>query len=1336
MKNVFDKSKIERYLQFQEEDFPVLHEAAKNENIIIFIGAGVAKLYGCLLWNEMAIKLTEELLKKRLIDYAQQEVLIAEANTNPRKVISICYSLCRNKNKLEYYEEGIRKSINNIYADELNNIYEKIFSIGARAYLTTNIDAGINTYITQLPNWGRPREYNCTISEDQNTIEQISYNIFKDGNIIYLHGNYKNIFECVLPVKKYLEFYNEKNYFINSLFENLKRTGCFIVFIGYSLNEWDIIERIYKLRNNPIQNVGILLSPIYSHEIIRFTLEQEYYKSFGIEPIPYIIDETGYKELYRVLDNFQKALRKNVPSPYAIFQKIEVLSDKEKKLLDKIQKKTLYENKFFEKRSELKWFDELKKRGYFNPNPHTMPQESKDKGYFIIPYWNVLDYLEKVSLQVSQPGNEKYINELIEIIKNVTKYHIEHNKCLDNYHTWLYFVKILCNLPTEKITNEIIDSIPIWLESKFDNSFQADEILKNLLPKFLKSDKLEDLQKVEKIIDFVTQIKWVPKYTEEYKKEIKEKYKHIFDKPEEQRTEEEKLQIAFFQLEEYEPKTIVAPYLLIEYFIDKKIAIQVGEKCSEKVIFDLANKLKQIFQRLYKEKEGGEKYDLSYIWFGPLFAPEYINRAQEVLTLILRDIFLAKAKTNTEITKKIIEEFLSYEYPIFKRLVLFIISSIWGAYKSIFWELLNDDSKAVKLFNDPHYEAEVYTILEKYGNQFSTEEKEKIKNIIEGKVPREPHPEEKYKEYYSAYQRQKWYSALKSDDYFKLLYEKYKSITKEEEELSFKELKVRVGPGPSPLSKEEILKMSNRELAEFLKTFKTVDFWKGPTIGGLSDMLKYAVEEKPDKFVDDLTPFLKTGYLYVYKILWGIRDAWCNKKPIDWGKLFNFIKEYIRPDDFWDDKYKIEGDDWKANHLWVVGIIGELITQGTIDDAWAFSEEHFQIAQEILFLVLDNMLLEKDKILDEQSVKGDFVGYALNSPFGKITEALFMLALRIKRVEENSQKKQLVSWENSIRDKYESLLDNEIIESYVWLGRYLVNFFYYLDKEWTEKKIDLIINKNEQLWEAFMDGYLFGSSVYDDLYKLMKKHYKKAIDYQFKEKYTPDRLVQHICIGYLRGIEEIDNNRSLFRKLLDKWNTSQIIEMIDFFWMQRRNYERKPNKSVVLDKDGKPKIIENKQQQEQSIENEETKKIEDKIIDFWKWMYENKYKQKKELNDDDKKILSALCKLTVFLPEINSENFEWLKISALYVDIMYNSSFFIEYLNILKNKKQSIDFIGEVYLEMLKNTTPYFKQENIQSIVEFLYQKGKKKEANEICNIYASRGYEFLRPLWEQNNKT
>jgi len=157
-----------------------------------------------------------------------------------------------------------------------------------------------------------------------------------------------------------------------------------------------------------------------------------------------------------------------------------MLSEKKLRLLNKIKLKSIYETKFFEKRYELEWFDELKRRGYFKLNLETQPQQTKDKGFFYIPEWNVLPYLEKVSSQVSQPGNEKYINELLKIIKDITNYHINHNKILDNYRTWWYFVKILCNIPNDKIDNEIIDLMSVWLDSRFDTALVGSEILDRL----------------------------------------------------------------------------------------------------------------------------------------------------------------------------------------------------------------------------------------------------------------------------------------------------------------------------------------------------------------------------------------------------------------------------------------------------------------------------------------------------------------------------------------------------------------------------------------------------------------------------------------------------------------------------------------------------------------------------------------------------------------------------------------------------------------------------------------------------------------------------------------
>jgi hypothetical protein len=153
-------------------------------------------------------------------------------------------------------------------------------------------------------------------------------------------------------------------------------------------------------------------------------------------------------------------------------------------------------------------------------------------------------------------------------------------------------------------------------------------------------------------------------------------------------------------------------------------------------------------------------------------------------------------------------------------------------------------------------------------------------------------------------------------------------------------------------------------------------------------------------------------------------------------------------------------------------------------------------------------------------------------------------------------------------------------------------------------------------------------------------------------------------------------------------------------------------------------------------EKEESKKIVDKIISCWKWIYDNKYKTKlkEDISADDKKILSTLGKLTIFLPHINEEYSQWLLLAVPYANEGFYSSFIIEYLDKFDDT-QSIGYAGKIFLKMLEHFITDFRQEHIRSIVEKLYTNKFKEDADNICNIYGMKGYEFLRDLYEKYNK-
>jgi len=945
------------------------------------------------------------------------------------------------------------------------------------------------------------------------------------------------------------------------------------------------------------------------------------------------------------------------------------LDPKEEAVLEMIEKGISYENYFFKKATNVKWFYPLKEKGYFSPEKAPGIKPAEKEGYYV-PQWNILPYLERISQQVNVQGNENYIDELLIIISEVSKYQESKKQDIDNYHTWRYFVKILLNIPNNKIPIEIIELIPIWLNSRFNTMLPGSEIARKLLPKFLRDEN--DIKKAEKIIKYIISFK-TPPISIEKKKDVKK---------------DKKIEL------------VVDSYILKEAFEENSKII--GKKCSEKVIINLVEKIK----KLLKRKETGT-YNSFYE------EQDYLDEPLDVLTFALKRILVAKAKIDISTTKKILVDFIEEKYLYFPKMTLYVIGNDLDEYKEFFWEILDTDIGIFILKNTISFGDELKHILENL-KELTKSQRELLKNKIESSSKLEDFNENP--KLYLALYKQKFYKALSYDQFFKELYIKMKNITKYEIELRSAIGKVEISePGPSPITKEEILLISNDKLTRFLLTFKTTDYWKGPSVIGLSNILKEVVKENPEKFINDLKPFLKIGYLYVYDILWGIRDAWENKKLFDWGKLFEFIKQYIATEDFWSDKCIIKDDDWKANHFWVLGIVGELIKKGTMDESRSFSNKHYSIAQEIIFHILDKMLLDKKELLESQSERSDFITYTLNSTFGKITEALFMLAYRIKKFEQETKNKQPVSWKINIKNKYEELLRNEIIESYVWLGKYLLIFYLLLDKDWAETQINQISSKKKYIWEAFMHGYLYSNKIDEDLYRLMRSHYEKAINYEFKEKHSSEKLVQRISFLYLRDIEKIDDKDGLFRKILDKWNLFQIKEVIGWFWMQR-DFIMGP--------------IEEKKKTEETVRIEKMREL---IIDFWRWVYQNKYKEKEQLKEEDKEILSELSKLTVFLEKINGKNYEWLKLSAPYIHVDFNAPFFLKYLNSLKDKdKDAGGYVGKIFLEILKSTTPDYDQKDIRLIVEYLYISGFKYYANKICDKYAFKGIEFLRDIYEK----
>ena len=449
-------------------------------------------------------------------------------------------------------------------------------------------------------------------------------------------------------------------------------------------------------------------------------------------------------------------------------------------------------------------------------------------------------------------------------------------------------------------------------------------------------------------------------------------------------------------------------------------------------------------------------------------------------------------------------------------------------------------------------------------------------------------------------------------------------------------------------------------------------------------------------FSQNLEHFHEVGFIYIYEILSGFHDACREKKDFDWRKTFNFIYTYINRESFWNDEFIVEKGEWLggANHLWIIGIIAELIEEGTRDNSHVYGRQRTKKAKEILFLILNKLSPDNDDI-------SEYVSHALNSAAGKAITALIYLVLKIIRIDSKTDMNNSARWGNEYRIKYDELLKAPFIEAYTLLGRYLPNFFY-LDKEWVSGKIsDFEILQNTPQWEAFMDGYFSIGQLYDDVYDMMNKHYSYAILHQFKDQHNREYLVQHISLAYLRKKEAIDNTDGNLCKLLNKWDTDDIKIMVDFFWGQRK---------IVL-------------------KNEE---MRNNVLSFWQWLFDTRYGNNEHFDNKENAVLARLAKFGVFLRTIDDQAFEWLLISVPHVE-GFESSYIIRYLAKF-DEKQSIKYAGQLLLKMVESRRIDHENDRVLSIVKKLYKNAEKEVANGICNAFGMRGDDFLREIYDEFN--
>ncbi len=745
--------------------------------------------------------------------------------------------------------------------------------------------------------------------------------------------------------------------------------------------------------------------------------------------------------------------------------------------------------------------------------------------------------------------------------------------------------------------------------------------------------------------------------------------------------------------------------------IRKLIPSELGLECTERY----EEKLEWLYDRLYE--------DYSQVWFKSLASGGriHVHDANEVLAILLRDMLLARAELNPSSCRCIIDKFLSdeYRFPLFKKYVLFFVNKYWDDGYS---DLLDTILSMPNVLREDAFEVELYDILKTHYLKFSTEQNLKIKSLIDD-IPDYYRDDDKCINHWKL----KWLSPLKNSEYFKGAFEDARAKSdledKKEYEPARDPFRLRMIAGKSSISKDELINKHEAEnLVDEFNKFKIEDRWAAfdgePDREGLGDLLKQAVVDNPKLFSDKIDQYKKAPPYFVHRILWGFNEALRAQKPLDWPNIVTFCYAYIVENKaLLADETETEDAKVKNEYSWAIGDAVDLIEDGSNADL--LPKECFEKASQIFD---EASQIVKGKI--DPEIQRDGINYALNTTMGKVVRSNMVFGLRVARETK-------VKEENWGQKNYERYFGKGV-EAFIWFGHYFPQLRY-LDQAYAETKLQDLTEKTntDHEWQAFMEGYLTSSNIYDDIYFLpaMRKHYEKALASKDFDKKDDARLVHHITIEYLRGKEFLaetnaDGQQSLFWKLLHEIDVPEKherwITVAGYFWSISPRTLRE--------------VITNNDVEEKPLNSE----IIQRILEFWGWTYDKREKIKQLLVDDYNHFLGSLADLTIYLNEIDDVTEKWLLLSAPYCELQHMSNFFIEYLTAFLDDEESVKKIGKIFLNILDGATPTFRDDDIHRIVEGLYKlKDKyprlKHDADKICNTYGERGQHFLKELYFKN---
>lgn len=759
------------------------------------------------------------------------------------------------------------------------------------------------------------------------------------------------------------------------------------------------------------------------------------------------------------------------------------------------------------------FFEPLAQAGLFDPSRNRGQIPADQPGYYRLPYWPPLVYLEAVAKRAGEKGDEPLGQKVMNVVREVSRWRDADGKIRDNENTWHAFTAIFGLVPPSAVSLDDIDLMPLWFQARFSQSRVGAELAHGLLERFVSSDLPEDWTKACRILYHCTALIW--KDEKQFRGAGK---------------------TAITAVDDHWLKILI-----------NSNAVDLGAKAGQAAADIFLPRLRELFvhdmnvHMTYLSRPAIEDHEQNHNFEGP------VNRLVEGL----RDVLLGWVDSDHTGARPFIDQLLHDESEIVRRIAIHIINSRFETLRASVSLLFTSS-----MFRSGHLH-ELYGLLKGHFAEFSEQEKEATLAAINS-LPLPDRGEDSQR--LLRHLQRRWLSAIAGHGF-------------QAADIQFQELmsdpalgglsphpdfhtymESRWGSGPTPHSVAELLAFAEAgTVVEKLNSFVQTDMWAGPSIRSLADAVIEAVTSAPKVFLDQLRSFLSAKREYQYAIIAGFKkvwDAW-DGTPSDfewnyaWQKLIEFFENILTEEGFWTEPATDDGS-LSPNRNWIPPIISEFLRAGTLQDKKAYDPALLPRTWAVT-----KILLQRSEAQHEPSA-GNALNTAINTSKGKAIEALFDHALRWCRVTDSKTNSHIQIWcdMQPVFDAELAACANANFEFSALCGAYITNL-HYLSADWLHENFPLIfpVEYPANCLSA-IDGLAYAPAT-RPVYQLLVTAgiIEWALNREMTSSHARENLIQRMIVAYLWEQDTLDSPR--FALLYDGHRVDDLVVACRYLWALR-----------------------------------------------------------------------------------------------------------------------------------------------------------------------------------------